>query len=189
MTEPQFYPDPWPETFRFMQVAWVVDDILGMARRFVSLYGAGPFHVMKPRKSHMSYRGESVEPIVQIAVAQMGPVQVELIQQHCDTETIYTRELRAINGVHHLCTFQPDYDAAHRHYARHDCRLIAEITMPSGKRVGYFDTLGDLGVITEVVEEDPGLRSALNGIAATCRDWDGSDPIRLLTRDGYEIPA
>jgi hypothetical protein len=119
----------------------------------------------------------------------MGPVQLELIAQKDDTPTIYTRELRAKGGVHHMCCFSPDYVTTRAHFEAEGAPLIAEITMPGGTRVGYFDTLDTLGMLTEIAEEEPGFRAALSKINETCRDWDGTDPVRFLTRDGYRVPA
>ena len=29
---------------------------------------------------------------------------------------------------------------------------------------------------------------SLDQIARTCAEWDGTDPVRILTRDGYRTP-
>ena len=54
-------------------------------------------------------------------------------------------------------------------------------------RVAYIDTVADFGFYTEVVESRPGFLEQLQAIAQTCAHWDGSDPVRLLTRDGYRV--
>lgn len=41
---------------------------------------------------------------------------------------------------------------------------------------------------TEVVEHTPQFLAQVARVAATCADWDGTDPVRLLTRDGYRTP-
>jgi hypothetical protein len=47
----------------------------------------------------------------------------------------------------------------------------------------------DFGFFTEVVEETPEFLHQLGKIAQTCAEWDGADPVRLLTRDGYRTPS
>ena len=80
-----------------------------------------------------------------------------------------------------------EYDRTRSHYERLGYELTAEVTAQGG-RVGYFDTFADFGFYTEVAENTPVLLAALGGIAETCATWDGVDPIRLLTRDGYRVP-
>jgi hypothetical protein len=47
----------------------------------------------------------------------------------------------------------------------------------------------DFGFFTEVVEETPEFLQQLGKIAQTCAEWDGADPVRLLTRNGYRTPT
>jgi hypothetical protein len=57
-----------------------------------------------------------------------------------------------------------------------------------GQHVGYFDTVDDFGFFTEITEDVPGFVAGLAKIAQTCAEWDGTDPVRILTRDGYRTP-
>jgi hypothetical protein len=125
---------------------------------------------------------------MQIAVAQAGPVQIELIEQRCDRASVF-RDLFAAgqSGFHQLCTVAPDYDGKKGYFAALGYELACEITA-AGNRVSYFDTVRDFGFFTEVVEASPEFLAQLAGIAQACAQWDGSDPIRLLTRDGYRTP-
>jgi hypothetical protein len=38
------------------------------------------------------------------------------------------------------------------------------------------------------VEQTPKFLVQLDRVSQTCADWDGTDPVRLLTRDGYRVP-
>ena len=60
--------------------------------------------------------------------------------------------------------------------------------MSPAHRVAFIDTLGDFGFYTEVVESRPEFLGQLSAISRTCAEWDGTDPVRLLTRDGYRTP-
>jgi hypothetical protein len=54
--------------------------------------------------------------------------------------------------------------------------------------VAFVDTVADFGFFTEVVEHRPRFIASLEAIARTCAEWDGRDPVRLITRDGYRTP-
>lgn len=185
----RFYQGDWPEgEYRFFQVASVVDDLLVACRRWVTVFGVGPFHILPKRTGTVSHRGETTQLELQLAIAQAGPVQIELIQQTSDTRSIYRDIYPSGGGLHHLCTITRDFDGTAAHYRAlgYDCAALIE---GGAMRVAYFDTFADFGFVTEVVEHEPGFVGHLTAIAQTCRDWDGRDPVRILTRDGYRVPA
>jgi hypothetical protein len=125
---------------------------------------------------------------MQVCVAQAGPVQVELIEQLCDRPSVF-RDMfeKGASGFHQVCTLTRDYDGQKAHYARLGYELRCEIE-GSGQRVAYFDTVEDFGFFTEVAEETPRFLADLARISRTCAEWDGSDPVRILTRGGYRTP-
>lgn len=180
---------PWPEgDYRLWQMAWVVDDVIAAARRWVSVHGIGPFHVLPRRTARSLYRGRETTIDSRTAVAQAGPVQIELIQQFDDVPSLY-RDLYAPgqSGFHHVGTLAPDYPAAVAHYRGLGYELRAEFDTGAG-RAGFFDATGDFGMFIEVIEETESFVRSLAGISETCAHWDGTDPIRLLHRGGYTTP-
>lgn len=183
------FQQPWPEgDYRFFQLGFLTDDLLVAARRWVESFGVGPFHVMPRMEYPCVYRGAESRIDQQVAVAQAGPVQIELIQQFCDRPSVYRDFFaRGETGLHQLCTVTPDYEARRAHYESRGHPQIGELSA-GGQRIGYFDTFRDFGFVTEVVEAAPGFLEQLAAIARTCEGWDGRDPIRLLTRDGYRTP-
>jgi hypothetical protein len=115
-------------------------------------------------------------------------VQIELIQQHCDRASVYRDVLdHGGAGFHQLCTVTHDYDATKAHYERLGYELVSEIDAVE-PRTAYFDTLDDFGFFTEIAEATPEFLGQLAKISETCAEWDGTDPVRLLTRDGYRSP-
>jgi len=180
---------PWPKgDYRFFQMGFVVDDIVTVARRWATVHGVGPFHVLPVIEQPAIVRGEPAPVSIQVGVAQAGPVQIELIQQMCDRPSIY----RAWTGdgarpFHQIATVTTDYDARKAQLESVGCDLAAE--SDNGQmRIAYFDTVADFGFYTEVVEDTPGFLDQLDAISRTCAGWDGTDPVRLLTRDGYRVP-
>jgi len=177
----------WPSEFRFFQLAFVVDDLFASARRWAEVFGVGPFHVMKRNVQSAVHRGLPTGLDVHLAVAQAGPVQIELIEQKCDSPSHY-RDVypHGSGGVHHLGTVVKDYEGAKAHYERMGCPVTAELT-GSAMRVAYFDFRAEFGLMIEVIEDQPEFMAALKRISDNCANWDGTDPLRILTRDGYRV--
>ncbi len=184
----RIYQDPPPSgDYRFFQIAWVVDDLFAAMDKWTRVYGVGPFHVMPRRPQSLLYRGDLCEIDMQLAVVQSGPLLLEFIRQFGGDPSPY-REIypQGRGGVHHLCTVIEAYDETKAHYEGLGYDAIAEVQ--GGMRIAHFDTFEDFGFITEVVERTDAFMANLARIAQTCATWDGSDPIRLLTREGYRTP-
>lgn len=183
------FQQPWPEgEFRFFQVGYIVDDLLVAAAKWAQTFGVGPFHVLRRAEVDCTYRGAPSKLDVRVAVAQAGPVQIELIQEFGDRPSVYN-ELAAPGSslMHQLATVTADYDGQAAHYRALGHDLVCEIHTPD-QRVAYFDTVADFGFFVEVIEQSPLFLEQIAAIAQTCAEWDGTDPVRLLTRDGYRTP-
>ncbi len=189
-SDPQhLFQQPWPEgEFRLFQLGFVVEDMVAAAERWARVFGVGPFHVLPRMEVAATYRGVDSAVDMQVGVAQCGPVQIELIRQYCDRPSIYL-DLFADgeSGLHQLCTVTPEYEAKKAHYEALGYELASEIG--GVQRVAFYDTVADFGFMTEVVEQAPGFLAQVAAIADTCAHWDGTDPVRLLTRDGYRTPS
>jgi hypothetical protein len=187
--EQRLFQQPWPEgEFRFFQLGFLVDDLLRAAESWTRVHGVGPFHVLPRAEFDCTYRGAESRIDLQVAVAQAGPVQIELFQQFCDRPSVY-RELSGKGEArfHQVCTVTSDYDGKKSHYEGLGHDLVSEMKVPSG-RIAFYDTLRDFGFFTEVAESSPSFLANLARIAQTCASWDGTDPIRILTRGGYRTP-
>jgi hypothetical protein len=183
-TGDRLFEHAWPEgEYRMFQLGFVVDDLFAAADRWVQVFGVGPFHVMPRVRNSCRYRGADAHVDIHIAVAQAGPVQIELIQDYTDGPSVF----RDVHGLHQVATLTRDYDGKTTHYQRLGYEPVCEFTTP-GQRVAFYDTINDFGFYTEVVEEKLSFQANLAAISRTCADWDGTDPIRILTRDGYRTP-
>ncbi len=183
------YEQEWPGgEYRFFQLGFVVEDIVAAAGKWAGVHGVGPFHVLPVVEQEAVVRGEPAPVSIQVGVAQAGPVQIELIQQHCDRPSIFREWSRnGTSAFHQMATVTVDYDGKKAHFERLGYTIAAE--SPGGRfRIAYIDTVEDFGFYTEVVEETTGFLAQLRQIADTCANWDGADPVRLLTRDGYRVP-
>ena len=122
------------------QNAWVVPDLEAAIGRWVDQLGVGPFYVMvQDRLTEVTYRGEPSELSMRVALAQAGPVQVELIEQTSDAPSAYRDSVPAGEmGFHHLCVWTHDIDADAEYF---DSLGYPAATLGrSGARFGYFDT-------------------------------------------------
>ncbi|MGV0791383.1 VOC family protein [Mycolicibacterium sp. XJ1819] len=182
----------WPEgEFRLFQLGFVVSDLMSAAARWVQVFGVGPFHVMPRSQSTCRYRGVDAVIDIHIAVAQAGPVQIELIQDYTPGDSVFgemaKRQRGNAFGLHQVSTLTQSYDAKVAQYLDRNYQLACEMTTP-GQRVAFIDTFDEFGFFTEIVEEKPSFQTNLAKIAQTCERWDGTDPIRILRRDGYRVP-
>jgi glyoxalase/bleomycin resistance protein/dioxygenase superfamily protein len=180
----------WPEgEYRFFQLGLVVDDIVSAARRWSTTFGIGPFHVLPVVDQQLTHAGGDVRNLrIQVAVAQAGPVQIELIHQHCDTPSLYRDWSKGgTSAFHQMATVTSDYVAKLAHFEALGYEVAAE-SLGGSFRVAYVDTVAAFGFYTEIVEHTPRFLEQLHAIARTCATWDGTDPVRLLTRGGYGVP-
>ncbi len=191
MTKPAhpFFEQPWPGgEFRFFQLGHVVDDVVTAAADWARTFGIGPFHVLPIVEQRADYGGEVRTTAIQVAVAQAGPVQIELIQQHCDTPSIFTEWSRGgTSTFHQIATLTNDYDGKTAHFKALGHSIAAE-SVGGGFRVAYIDTAAAFGFYTEVVEAPPSFLDQVHAISDTCAHWDGRDPVRIMTRGGYRVP-
>jgi hypothetical protein len=179
------FQQPWPEgEYRFFQLGFLVDDVLTAAARWARVLGTGPFHVMPVFDVSGTYRGNPSTITCQIAVAQAGPVQIELVQQLCDRPSVYRDWSRdGTSAFHQIATVSPDYDDKKAYYQELGYEIAAE-SLSGRVRTAYVDTVADFGFYTEVVESTPGFLANLDKIARMAASWDGTDPVRMLGPDG-----
>ena len=96
------------------QYAYFVDNIEQAATQFSTLLGAGPFFVAKHHKTEQFwYKNEPIEADVSYAFAYAGDAQIQLIEQHDETPSIY-RDMFAPGtfGLHHVARLVEDYASA-----------------------------------------------------------------------------
>jgi Glyoxalase/Bleomycin resistance protein/Dioxygenase superfamily len=183
------FEQPWPDgEFRFFQLGHVVDDVLAASSKWVHAFGIGPFHVLPIVEQRTNFGDEMRSVRIQVAVAQAGPVQIELIQQHCRTPSIFQNWSRGgTSAFHQIATVTDDYDGKKSRFEALGYQIAAE--SDAGKfRIAYVDTSVDFGFYTEIVESYPGLLTQVRAISDTCANWNGIDPVRIMTRGGYRVP-
>jgi hypothetical protein len=180
-----------PSNNAVFQNAWVVVDLQAAMRRWIDFYGIGPFYVLDHLDLTTSlYRGRKSDLVLSVGIAQAGPVQIELIEQHSKGPSVYRDSVpEGATGFHHVCLYSDDFDADKAYFERAGYATALEGGAPDGSvRYGYFDTRRDFDVFTEIITASPAVLARNEMITRASVDWDGSDPIRIITADGYKVP-
>lgn len=166
----------------YLQMSWIVNDLRRSMEDWLARTGVGPFFVMEDlRPGPVWYRGQPSELVFHVALAQAGPIQIELIQQVSDGPSAYRDSFApGEEGFHHLAVIVPDYDREIALY-RAQGFVPATEAIFGEMRYAYVDArTGPAGCMIEVMEDNPGIRDLFRTVAEAARDWDGKDPIRRL---------
>jgi len=171
------------------QIAFVVRDIEQALGYWTRTLGVGPFFVMR-RMAPLDYRyrGESSQaPVLSVALANSGDVQVELIEQHDDAPSAYRDFLASgREGFQHVSSWltRAAYDETMTAARRDGLIAIHEGVVPASKvRFAYFATeVSPGGLVYEMADcMEPHIYPVIQMIAEAARDWDGNDPIREIS--------
>jgi catechol 2,3-dioxygenase-like lactoylglutathione lyase family enzyme len=169
------------------QLGIVVRDLDAALHYWTEKMRVGPFFVFNQLDVlEFNYLGEPIDKAIpfdtRVALANNGPLQIELIHQRSSVRTSYTDFLDAgYEGLHHLGYFTEDYDELLRRGL--DAGLVVEqngvLFSPQGK-FAYFATSGHPGTIQELIAVHDGNRELFEMVASSAVNWDGQDPIRNM---------
>lgn len=161
------------------QNAWVVDDVEAACMQWVDKLGVGPFYVTEytDQFSEITYRGQPAELSMFVAIAQAGPVQIEIIQPTVERCAYRDSVPVGTSGFHHMCVWTHDIDA--------DTAYFEKLGYPTANRgragdivFAYYDTRPLMDCMLEVVTQSDSLVERFAMIAAAAENWDGKNPIR-----------
>jgi hypothetical protein len=163
------------------QAAWIVDDLTQAVDQWLATTNVGPFYLIPHAQvDGLKYRGEISSIDMSAALAQAGPLQIELIEQHSGGPSAYRDAFpKGSGGFHHLARMTQTFDADMERYRRQGLIIAAEGAF-GDMRFAYIDTRSELGHMTEVIEDRDSIKSIFNVIAAASVGWDRSDPVRHL---------
>jgi hypothetical protein len=162
------------------QVGIVVHDIEAAMKHWVEVCGVGPwFYTDKLPVTAFTYRGTRHDNIhLSIALANSGDVQLELIQQRCDTPSMYQNFLRAgREGMQHWSSWPADYSAKLRSALANGYTIGQQGESPRGPFV-YLWNEGHPGTVIEMAELTPARERIFGGVRDAARNWDGTVPVR-----------
>jgi hypothetical protein len=144
--------------------------------------GVGPW-LLLPHLTQVGsvYRGRPTEPVVSIAFANSGELQVELIEQEDDSPSIYREFLDAGGeGFHHLAWWTEDFAGVARGAEDAGWPVVHAGDTGGMAQFAYYDTGGITSTVVEVMELTDATRWMVATVREAATDWDGSDPVRNL---------
>lgn len=165
-----------------IQMAYVVDDIQAAMALWTRRLKAGPWFLLDHFTGEKAvYRGGPSKADVAIAMGFAGHMQIELIQPNDAHPSVYKEVIDQRGyGFHHFGKATAAYDADVRTYAAAGYELAFEALVPTGGRVGYLDTKGELPGFLELIEDSPALDEVFTSFYRASLLWDGSDPVRPM---------
>lgn len=162
------------------QIGVVVRDIESAMRHWVEVCGVGPwFYAEELPLTAFSYRGDRHDDLhISVALANSGDVQIELIQQRCETPSMYRDFLAAGHeGMQHWSSWPHDYAARLERARAAGFEVGQEGDSPRGRFV-YLWNEGHPGTVIEMAELTEARARIFDAIRAAAGNWDGAEPIR-----------
>ena len=163
------------------QLGYVVRDLDAALEHWTGHLGVGPFFradVVAP--DDFVHRGRPSGARFAAALANSGPMQVELIQPLDDEPSLWREFLdedRA--GLQHVAYWTEDFDRVRAEALRSGYHE-AHGGVLNGGRFTYFESDVPGGYAVELSEQSPAKRAFFGAIRDAARGWDGRDPVRPL---------
>jgi catechol 2,3-dioxygenase-like lactoylglutathione lyase family enzyme len=164
------------------QLGYVVPDIEAAMDHWSRVLGVGPwFYNPRVPIRNFTYRGERHEPHNSVALANSGPLQLELIQTRNDVPSMYRDFLRAgRTGLQHVAYWTEDFDADLARLAAHGLAPVMSGEVGERGRFVYFDTEFHPGSVIELSEVAGPKGRMFRMIREAAQGWDGRDPVRAF---------
>ncbi|HEY5853858.1 MAG TPA: VOC family protein [Aldersonia sp.] len=131
---------------------------------------------------NFTYHGEPSAMAIDVAVANSGDIQIELIEQVNDAPSMYLDFLDAGHeGLQHIAYWSTDYQALH------DKALAAGFTVGQEGAIGgpqgrfcYFDTGAVPGTVVEISDLGGAKATVFEFVKTAAAGWDGSPPVIVI---------
>lgn len=162
------------------QLGYVVPDIEAAMDYWSRELGVGPwFYNPKVPIVNYRYRGDRYEPHNSVALANSGPLQVELIQTRNGVPSMYRDFMAAGNfGLQHVAYWTQDYDADLERLTAQGLKPVMSGEVGERGRFVYFDTEYHPGTVIELSEVAGPKGTMFRMIREASEGWDGRDPVR-----------
>jgi methylmalonyl-CoA/ethylmalonyl-CoA epimerase len=144
------------------QIGFVVRNLDEVVQQYWKLLGIGPWHFYTygpPLVKTMSYHGRPVQYSMRIALANIGPLRIELIEP-VGGETVYAEFVREHGyGVHHLGLLVEDMTSALSVASAAGLPMTmdgAGFGKDGDGHYAYLDTEALIGTTLELIERPKG---------------------------------
>lgn len=163
-----------PDQQCFVQNAYHVADIDDAIEQWHALTRLGPFLVRRHiQLADVRYRGRQASLDISAAFVQSGSLQIELIQQHCDSPSAF-RDMFAADevGFHHVAIAPSDRTAMLDHYSSRGCDVVSEFDTIGGGGAAYVDARSTLGHMVEIYKVSDRISKLYELVASAAAEWD-----------------
>ena len=163
------------------QNAYLVPDLQAAIEQWLTL-GIGPWIVLRSFAQVDSvYRGRATAPVVSIAFANSGELQIELIQQEDESPSVYKEFTDSGRvGFHHVAFWSEDFDATIAAATAAGWPVVHHGSGGGVAKFAYVDAGGFTSTVIEVMELNETTKWMTTMVREASQDWDGSDPVRAL---------
>jgi catechol 2,3-dioxygenase-like lactoylglutathione lyase family enzyme len=164
------------------QNGYVVRDIEAALRHWTEILGVGPFFYLETAPiEDFRYRGEPSPLQVSIALANSGPLQIELIQPRNDAPSMY-RDFLATGseGLQHVAYWTERMDADLERLERAGFSIGQSGRIGADGRFVYYETAAHPGTVVELSEVGGAKGRFFAHVREAAQTWDGSEPIRRI---------
>lgn len=174
-------PGPLKRLGDVIQLAYFPTDFDATMKYWIETVGVGPFFVLNDvRLDEMKYKGEPTDAVFTMAIGYWGDIQIELIKTDSDAPSLYSGEYAVRDRLHHVCVFVESIAEARAACAEAGAQVIVEGKVGADGEVIYVDPGQGPGHVIEYLQPLSGTEGLFQMMKDAARDWDGSDPIRVL---------
>jgi hypothetical protein len=163
-----------------IQQGYVVPDVDEAMRHWIAR-GVGPFFVERHIRPKGDHDGEAIQPDLTAAFAYSGEQQIEVIEQHDDSPSIYRDYLaeHPAGGLQHLAVWVESIPETIEQLAVAGHRYTARQRYGDGH--AYLDADDAPGVMIQLMARSEHLLELMATIRAASIGWDGvTAPIRTI---------
>lgn len=163
------------------QLAYVVRDLDAALDYWTGMLKVGPFFRMDHAPlANQRFYGQPSNVDISIGLGNSGDLQIELIQQHCATPSVYKEFLDAGRvGVHHFGLMPVDYAATCAEYLAKGHRAAFQCTLDDAE-LTYFDTVASVGHYIELWDNNDVFKQLFLMVEDAAKGWDGRNPVRAF---------
>ena len=167
------------------QNGYVVRDIEAAMRHWTERLGVGPFfYFERAPVEELRYRDEPCAAEMSIALANSGPLQIELIEQRNDAPSMYLDFLeRTGGGLQHFAYWTETMDEDLERIGKQGYEIGQSGTVGEKGRFVYFLTEDHPGTVVELSEVTGVKGEFFRYVASEAAAWDGSEPVRVMRMD------
>ncbi|MBB6123988.1 VOC family protein [Sphingobium subterraneum] len=174
-------PGPLKALGDIIQLAYFPTDFDAALSYWIETMGVGPFFILNDvRLGDMKYRGQPTDAVFSMAIGYWGDIQIELIKTDSDAPSLYSGDYAVRDRLHHVCIFVDDIQAARAACAQAGAEVIVEGKVGDDGEVIYVDPGQGPGHVIEFLQPVSGSEGLFAMMREAARNWDGTDPVRVL---------